>query len=162
MTNKQLTILRAAASAAITLLAVLYSLYPSYTWITAVIAAAATLGIHAIPAIGQSTGGNTMSEQPEAMPTVEAPPLTPPVSGSVLMGVQPAYPVQDDAPVQPVEQPVEQPETPEAPTAVVEQPPTVTAAMPVLETQQRTAPVDSPTMTVAQRLRALADELENL
>jgi hypothetical protein len=159
MTTKQATLVRTGASAGITLLAVLYSLYPSYTWITAVIAAAATLGIHAIPAIGQNTqtGVVTMSETPETQPAETTEPVVAPaqVSGSVLMGLQ---------------RPVEVPEAPEAPQAVVDQeevpeaPQTapVTQPEPVQEAPTRTAPVDTPALTVAQRLRALADELETL
>jgi hypothetical protein len=160
MSAKQLVYLRAGASALITGLAVIYSLYPSYTWITAVIAAAATLGIHAIPAVGQSTGGNTMSETPEIPQPTTLP-------GSILMGVQPVAPVTLQ-PAQPVQAPtvpvapVEAPVTPEAPEAVAwnatEQEAPVAA--PVEPVTVRTAPVDAPSLTVADKLRALADELD--
>lgn len=155
MTNKQLTYIRAGASAFITLLAVMYSLYPSYTWITAVIAAAATLGIHAIPSVGQSTGGiTTMSEQPvepvaPVEPPVQANPATT-LDGSLLMGVS---------------QPVAAPVAPEAPETLVDQPaapvePAEAPAAPVAPVMVRTAPTDTPALSVADRLRALAAELD--
>jgi hypothetical protein len=145
MTSTQLTWIRTVSSALITGLAVIYSLYPSYTWITAVIAASATLGIHAIPSVGQkTTGGNTMtSENPE--------------TGQFLMGVTPVNPVQtsqttDNLAVQPVE----------APQAYFMPANPVDNTLPDAPVQERTAPVDSPVQTVASRLRAIADELEAL
>lgn len=160
MSNLQLTYIRSGASAVITALAVLYSYYPSEIWITAIISAAATLGIHAIPAIQQGvtqlvpqmlptpvkvapvTGGSTMSETPEVAPEV-APQHNPPtqIDGATLMGVR--APVTDPPPVE-AAPPVVAPATPTEPVEAFPDPPM--AIPPVTATQ----------------LRDLADFLENL
>ena len=70
LSNTQLTVIRTAATAAVTALATLQVLYPSYTWIAAATAAFATLGIHAIPAIQQK--GNMMTDGLTAMGLVPA------------------------------------------------------------------------------------------
>jgi hypothetical protein len=59
MTNTQLTALRTGATAAITALAALFTIYPHLLWIPAVIAVASAVGIHAIPAIQQNSAINT-------------------------------------------------------------------------------------------------------
>lgn len=48
------TYVRLGASGAVTALAALYTYYPHQLWIPAVVSAAATYGIHAIPSISQS------------------------------------------------------------------------------------------------------------
>jgi hypothetical protein len=133
VSNTQLTYIRAAATAAITALAVLYSYYPSDIWITTVMAAAGAVGIHAIPAIQQGvtqlipvptkTGVVTVSEPTEATPEVapEVAQVNPPteIDGATLMGVR--APVTDVAnepvpaapePVPAAPEPVPAPETP--------------------------------------------------
>jgi len=52
--NTAVTYVRLAATGIITGLAAIYPYNPSWYWITAVIAAASAVGIHAIPAVGQS------------------------------------------------------------------------------------------------------------
>lgn len=134
MSNTQLTYIRSGATAAITALAVLYSYYPNDVWITAIISAAATLGIHAIPAIQQGvtqlipvptkTGSVTVSEQPqEVAPEVASPPEqsnpATEIDGMALMGLR--APVTDAGnepvpaapePVPAAPEPVAAPETP--------------------------------------------------
>ena len=68
------TYVRLAATAVITGFAAIYPYYPSWYWITAVIAAGSAIGIHAIPAVGQSKGEIRMSEP----------------NGLQLMGLQPS------------------------------------------------------------------------
>lgn len=161
MTNTQLTWLRTIASAVMVTLSVLYSQHPSWTWVTAVIAAGSVLGIHAIPAISQN-GVTTMSEptaepqQPVSMPVVQ--------DGSLLMGLgnqSLGQPMVMATEVQPApEQPQEQPQQDTQPVQVAEpaEPAQVAPNAPV----QRTSPVDEPLPSLATRLRALADEVENL
>jgi outer membrane biosynthesis protein TonB len=60
--NTAVTYVRLAATALIAGLAAIFPYYPSWYWITAVIAAASAVGIHAIPAVGQNSGGMQMSE----------------------------------------------------------------------------------------------------
>lgn len=74
MNNTQLTILRTAATAAITALAAVYAYYPHDLWITAAISAASAIGIHAIPSITQ---GSTAMTTPDPLGH----------AGNVLMGV---------------------------------------------------------------------------
>lgn len=78
LSNTQLTLIRAVATAIITALAAIQPLYPSYTWITAVIAACAAVGIHVIPAISQK--GTVMSEQTPEVPALD---------GLAAMGLKP-------------------------------------------------------------------------
>jgi hypothetical protein len=54
MNTKTLTITRTVATVIITGLTAAFAYYPHLLWIPSVIAAAATLGIHAIPSIGQT------------------------------------------------------------------------------------------------------------
>lgn len=48
------TIYRLVATATVTTLTALYAYYPQWHWVPAVLLAASMLGIHAIPAIGQT------------------------------------------------------------------------------------------------------------
>jgi hypothetical protein len=93
-----------------------------------------------------------MSDQPVETPPVQVNPTTF-HDGSLLMGVS--------QPVQPVEQPAA-PEAPEAPEAIVDQPaqPVDQPTQPVEPVMTRTAPTDTPALSVADRLRALAAELD--
>lgn len=54
MNTSALTILRVAATAGITGLSAAFAYYPDQLWIPAVIAAMAAVGIHVIPAVGQT------------------------------------------------------------------------------------------------------------
>lgn len=172
MTNTQLTAVRTGATALITALSVLYTLYPHYIWITVIIAAMGAVGIHAIPAIQQgsttvvpttvvTTGGSTMSEtQPETTTEEVAPEVAPqhnpnkPLDGLALMGLR--APVTDDgqeaatAVAGPSNVPVPG-DGVAAPTVPVENVTAAPTATPV-----GTAPV------TPSELRALADFLENL
>lgn len=157
MSNTQLTYIRSGATAAITGLAVLYSYFPHDVWITAIISAAATLGIHAIPAIQQGVtqlvpqipvpkGTVTVSEQPEATPEVAedvAPQHNPPtaIDGLALMGLR--APVTDSGQAE-AAPPASVPEAPEVAPAPVS-----------------SAPTGTPPVSAAQ-LRDLANFLENL
>ena len=100
--NTQLTVIRTAATAIVTALVTLQTLYPSYTWIAAATAAFATLGIHAVPAIQQK--GNIMTdgltamglkpaEQTQAAPAEVAPvPVETPVQEAPDVNVAPVVP----------------------------------------------------------------------
>lgn len=58
---------RLAATGIVTTLTALYAYYPQWHWVPAVLLAASVMGIHAIPAIGQtriSTVTVTPSNQP--------------------------------------------------------------------------------------------------
>lgn len=48
------TWVRLGATAVVTTLTALYAYYPQWHWVPAVLLAASVLGIHAIPAIGQT------------------------------------------------------------------------------------------------------------
>lgn len=63
--KSSVTYARYGLTAGITALSALYPLYPHWTWITPVIVAAASVGIHAVPSISQQ---NT-NEAPQANPT---------------------------------------------------------------------------------------------
>jgi hypothetical protein len=116
MNNISLTALRTGASAAITALTILAAYHPSQIWINAAISAAATLGIHAIPAISQ--GAKTMTD------------------GLTLMGLR--APVTDPAPAAVFQPPVTNPAVTETPAPVAQVlPDPVKAAAPVSADQLR-------------------------
>ena len=104
LSNTQLTIVRTVATAVVTALATLQVLYPSYSWVAAVTAAFATLGIHAIPSIQQR--GNIMTD------------------GLTAMGLKPAVQTAT-VPAELVEPAV--PESPEAASATEAAPATETS-----------------------------------
>lgn len=124
-----LTILRSAATAGLSALAVLVSQYPHDTGLVAAVAALGALGIHAIPAISQTSGGNTMPE----------------IDGSALMG----FTRPRTAPVDPPAAPAPAVATPDpaavtAPETVPAAPdPAIVAPDPGVVAQERTAPVDA-------------------
>ena len=153
MSNTRLTYIRAAATAAITALAVLYSYYPSDIWITTVVAAAGAVGIHAIPAIQQGITTVvpvpaqkrivTVSEQPEVPSVAPQHNLPATIDGLALMGLRTPVTDAGQAETVPTPEPTPVPETPvTAPTA------------PVVGT------ADSPVTPAS--LRQLANFLENL
>lgn len=96
MTNTQLTYLRTAATVVVTGLAALVPEFPSYTWIPAIIAVFATVGIHAIPAVGQvaqkaiTPEVKVMSEQPTAAQLMGIAPVTPPITAQKTDAVDPS------------------------------------------------------------------------
>lgn len=149
LSNTQLTLIRTGATVLITGMAAIQPLYPSYTWIAAVIAVASTVGIHAIPAISQVvvTRGSTMSEQ-----SPEEPQTVPYVDGLAAMGLKPA----EQTPVEP-EKPAEEPQS-DAQTP--EEPPTA-EAKPLAE-EPPTAPVDAEKPDPKQALLDAAQALTKI
>lgn len=109
-----------------------------------------------------------MSEQPQETQPMGTPVYQQPqMGGNVLMGVTPAYPTPEPTPVETAPEPAPTQATPEpvetAPEPVTQpQPEQALEALATPEdgAQQRTAPVDLPGLSLADRLRALADEVE--
>lgn len=83
------TTLRSIATVIITGLSGAFAYYPNQLWIPAVIAGAATVGIHAIPAIGQVSGLTQAIRL--AQQTPGKPPVSLPSSSETLLHQEPVY-----------------------------------------------------------------------
>lgn len=70
------TVARLVATAAVTTLTALYAYYPDWHWVPAVLLAASMLGIHAIPAIGQSVAKQIMGAPPVSTTPSNSEPFT--------------------------------------------------------------------------------------
>lgn len=84
MSNTQLTYLRLGATIAVSGLTAAFAYYPHQVWIPCVIAAMATVGIHAIPSVGQTSPSinpsiKAATVKTEHPPTVPVPSLVEPI-----------------------------------------------------------------------------------
>lgn len=148
-------ILRMLGTIAISVLASMQVLYPSFTWIAVAIAALGAVGIHAIPAISQATtlavpAITTEVKNMETSSELESPVG---VNGMALMGLTPPVTAQKtaDQPT-PVAESAPEPTpvaTPQEPVELVSEPTPVD--IPV--TAQKTAtPVSEPVTVVSPSL----------
>jgi hypothetical protein len=180
---KNLTVIRTGATVLISVAVAMQTLYPSFTWIGILVAAASAVGIHAIPAVSQAAtvAIPMVTTEVKKMADDSAPELSNPVgvSGNVLMGVNPPVTAQktEEKPVETVEKSDSSPDAapsvtvvpaPEAaPVPVSEPTPPPAADVPV--TAQKTASAPSAvTVTPADRneladlVRAAADALNSV